>query len=177
MALVGLGRPAMAVRSAAHLADLAATSGTCKTSSNANLLAGYNLISALPLDSTAFSQVCLSYSSPGPSSIDIIALDLATSARLPFQLKRSMVLKAIADGAVFEVCYGVAMRLGDGSGSTSGAAATGQMSGGPVPRDARRNVISGARELIRITNGKGIILSSEVRRCMELRGPLDLCNL
>ena len=142
-------------------------------------MAGYNLVSALPLDAAAFSQVCLSYSSPGPSSIDIIALDLATSARLPFQLKRSMVLKAIADGAVFEICYGVAMRLGDGSGSASGAsaAATGQMSGRPVPRDARRNVISGARELIRITNGKGIILSSEVRRCMELRGPLDLCNL
>lgn len=143
-----------------------------QTSSNANLLAGYNLISALPLDSAAFSQVCLSYSSPGPSSIDIVALDLATSARLPFQLKRSMVLKAIADGAVFEICYGVAMRLGDGSASSAG-----QMSGRPVPRDARRNVISGARELIRITNGKGIILSSEVRRCMELRGPLDLCNL
>ncbi len=80
-----------------------------------------------------------------------------------------MVLKAIADGAVFEVCYGAAMRS---------AAAASQQSGAPaVKNEARRNVIAGARELIRVTNGKGVILSSEVRRCLEMRGPLDLCNL
>lgn len=96
---------------------------------------------------------------PGPSGVDIIALDLATSPRLPFQLKRSLVLKAIADGAFFEISYGPALQAQ------------------PIPKEARRNVIAGARELIRVTNGKGIILSSEVRRCFELRGPVDLCNL
>lgn len=77
-------------------------------------------------------------------------------------------LKAIAEGAVFEICYGIAMR--------SGSAPVLQAEK-PIPKEARRNVISGARELIRIANGKGIILSSEVRRCMELRGSADLCNL
>ena len=37
--------------------------------------------------------------------------------------------------------------------------------------------MAAAKELIRITKGKGIILSSEVRKCMELRAPNDLTNL
>lgn len=137
-------------------------------------MAGYNIISALPLDNAAFTHVCLTLSTPGPSSVDIITLDLASSPRLPFQLKRSMVLKAIADGAVFEVCYGSAMRSAAGQSSGVNSAAGSSM---PINRDARRNVIAGAREIIRITNGKGVVLSSEVRRHLEMRGPLDLCNL
>jgi ribonuclease P/MRP protein subunit RPP1 len=77
-----------------------------------------------------------------------------------------MVLKAVADGVMFEVCYGITMR----------SSATADKSGSVVPKDARRNVIAGARELIRITNGKGVILSSQVKHCMEMRAPLDLCN-
>lgn len=114
----------------------------------------------------AFTHCCLNLSAPGPSSIDIITLDLASSPRLPFQLKRSMVLKAVADGVVFEICYGAAMRSASSSSSADK----------PVSKDARRNIIAGARELIRVTNGKGVIISSEARKCMEMRGPLDLCN-
>lgn len=115
----------------------------------------------------SFTHCCLNLSAPGPSGIDIITLDLASSPRLPFQLKRSMVLKAIADGVVFEICYGPAMRSSSGAGATPDR---------PVSKDARRNIIAGARELIRVTNGRGVIVSSEARRCMEMRGPLDLCN-
>jgi ribonuclease P/MRP protein subunit RPP1 len=79
-----------------------------------------------------------------------------------------MVLKAIADGAVFEICYGAAMRSASAANSSGDRA---------ISKDARRNIIAGARELIRVTNGKGVIISSEVRKCMEVRGPLDLCNL
>lgn len=145
------------------------TMSCAQTSNNANSLSRYNLISALPVDLASFTAICLNFSQPSSSGIDIIALDLATSARLPFQLKRSLVLTAIANGAVFEVCYGVAMR--------SAAAASTGPGQNPISKDARRNVIAGARELIRITNGKGVILSSEVRSCMEMRAPLDLCNL
>ena len=84
-----------------------------------------------------------------------------------------MVLKALADGTVFEVCYGIAMRSTGGSASHPSQQGTEKS----IPKEARRNIVAGARELIRVTNGKGIILSSEVRRCMEMRGPLDLCNL
>lgn len=76
-------------------------------------------------------------------------------------------LKAVADGTVFEVVYGIALR------ASSTAAALGQA----VPKDARRNVIAGARELIRITGGKNVILSSDVARCLEMRAPHDLINL
>lgn len=69
---------------------------------------------------------------------------------------------------MFEVCYGLAMRSNSDTHSS--------MIEKPIPKEARRNVVAGARELIRVTNGKGIILSSEVRRCMEMRAALDLCN-
>lgn len=110
-------------------------------------------------------HLCLNLTNAGPSGVDIVTLDLASSPRLPFQLKRSLVLKAIAEGTMFEACYGPAMRLNSTSGASS------------LPKEARRNIIAGARELIRITNGKGVILSSEVKNALELRGPLDLCNL
>lgn len=42
---------------------------------------------------------------------------------------------------------------------------------------ARRNLIAGAREVVRVCNGKGIILSSGALRAMELRGPEDMANL
>jgi ribonuclease P/MRP protein subunit RPP1 len=137
-----------------------------QTAANANAVAGYNIIAAQPLDTASFSHLCLNLTGAGPSGVDIITLDLATSPRLPFQLKRSLVLKAIAEGTMFEICYGAAMRLNT---PTTGA--------GGLPKEARRNIIAGARELIRVTNGKGIILSSEVRQALEMRGPLDLMNL
>lgn len=76
-------------------------------------------------------------------------------------LKRATVLKAVTDGVVFEICYGIAMR----SSSTG------------VPKDARRNVMAGARELIRITGGKNIVFSGDVAKCLEMRAPHDLINL
>ena len=139
----------------------------CQTSSNANAIAGYNLIAVQPLDSASFVHTCLNLTNAGPTGVDIITLDLSSSPRLPFQLKRSLVLKAIAEGTMFEIVYGPAMRL-----NTSTVTASSTLS-----KDARRNIIAGARELIRITNGNGIILSSEVRNAIEMRGPLDLCNL
>lgn len=74
-------------------------------------------------------------------------------------------LKAISEGTMFEICYAPAMRLNNINDNSN------------LPKEARRNIIAGARELIRITNGKGIILSSEVKRALEMRSPLDLCNL
>jgi ribonuclease P/MRP protein subunit RPP1 len=126
-----------------------------------------------PLDAASFSHACLSLSSS--AAIDIITLDLASSPRLPFQLKRSMVLKAISDGVVFEIAYGPAMRSSSSS-SSSGVSSGGRWAG-EVPKEARRNVLAGARELVRISNGKGVIMSSELRRALEMRGPKDLVNL
>ena len=63
---------------------------------------------------------------------------------------------AIQRGIRFEICYSPGI------------------SGGS---DARRNVISGATALIRATRGQGIILSSEARNALGLRGPHDVINL
>ena len=43
--------------------------------------------------------------------------------------------------------------------------------------DARRNLFSGAREILRVTNGKGVILSSQAMDAMGLRAPYDVMNL
>jgi len=56
---------------------------------------------------------------------------------------------------MFEICYSAALR--DAS--------------------ARRYLMNNATDLVRITKGKNIILSSEARHALELRGPYDVMNL
>jgi ribonuclease P/MRP protein subunit RPP1 len=132
-----------------------------QTASNANALAQFDLIAVQPLDMPSFQYACTSLCMPSATSIDIITLDLASSARLPFHLKRSLVLNAIQQGVVFELVYGVTLRT----------------AGPSVPKDARRNVFASAKELVRITKGRGLILSSAVQNCMELRAAPDLIAL
>lgn len=117
-------------------------------------------------------MVCLTLTDLKPTSIDIISLDLSGNNRLPFFLKRSTVSKALENGAVFEVCYGET--LGYDSNSN------GNGSGGGDKEEKnrkRRNLISCTRDLLRQTNGKGVILSSGVRNLLGLRGPNDVINL
>jgi len=64
---------------------------------------------------------------------------------------------ALQRGIRFEMCY---------SGGVMGATT-----------EARRNLISGATALIRATRGRGIIISSEAKSGLELRGPWDVVNL
>lgn len=131
-----------------------------QTNSNAALFANYDLLSVLPLDSFAFAHACQSLITPSPISIDIITLDLASSPRLPFLLKRSLVLSAIKAGVAFEVVYAPTV------------ASTG------YSKEARRNVFAGVRELVRVTNGgRGLLISSSARQVMELRSPSDLTSL
>ena len=53
--------------------------------------------------------------------------------------------------------------------------------GGLVPAadaaTARRNLISNATGLIRALRGKGVVVSSEARRALGVRGPWDVVNL
>lgn len=130
------------------------------TNINQAALMGYDLLSAQPCNDQSFSTLCLSLTELKPFSIDIITLDFASHSRAPFYMKRSLVNAAIQNGAVFEVCYSCAV-----SGVNNGEDAK-----------ARRNIISSTRELIRMTNGKGIILSSGASDLMGLRGPYDVIN-
>ena len=49
--------------------------------------------------------------------------------------------------------------------------------GGDSSGKRRRNWISGAREIVRATEGKGVVLISGAKNSNEMRGPQDLINL
>lgn len=123
-----------------------------------------------PTTDSTFSVACLALSELKPFSIDIISLDLSASSRLPFLLKRSTVGAALANGVVFEVCYGEALALPEGAEAVPGK-------GEEETERRRRNVIGGARELMRVTNGRGIIMSSGACQLLGIRGPYDVVNL
>ncbi|KAF9902184.1 hypothetical protein EC991_005197 [Linnemannia zychae] len=109
-------------------------------------IAAYDILAVNPTNEKLFQAAC------GTFEVDIISLDM--SARLPFYLKHSTVGLAVERGIYFELCYGAAIR----------------------DATARRNLISNAQSLIRVTRGKNIILSSQAMRAMELRGPYDIVN-
>lgn len=114
----------------------------------ASLQSQYNLIALRPTTEKALGICC------GSLDCDLISLDL--SLRLPFILKFKTVASALQRGIRFEICYS--------PGITGGS-------------DARRNLISGATALIRATRGRGIVISSEARSALGLRGPWDVINL
>ncbi|KIV89753.1 hypothetical protein PV10_07133 [Exophiala mesophila] len=118
-----------------------------------SLLPHYDLVALRPTNEKALQLCC------GSLECDLISIDF--SQRLPFILKFKTVASALQRGIRFEICYSP----GIGGGS-----------GGPGS-DARRNLISGATALIRATRGRGIILSSEARNALRLRGPYDVTNL
>lgn len=89
-----------------------------------------------------------------------------TLPRLPFHLKHTLVRTAIKNGAVFEICYAGALG-GDGDaliGSEGGAS-------------AKRNWWAAAREVVRITKGKGIVVSGGVNSETDYRAPRDIGNM
>lgn len=110
----------------------------------------------LPTTQNALSLSCLTFTLPGPLTAHIISLDLASAPRLPFFLKHTLIRTAIRNGAVFELVYSPAI-------------------GGD--ENKRRNWWANARELIRVTNGKNIIISGGAGALADLRAPLDVSNL
>ena len=140
-------------------------SGTGFVSANSSALQEYDLLSAMPLTETAFQHACITLSELKPFSIDIITLDLAAAPRLPFHLKRSTIGAALANGVVFEITYGAAVDPANATGEARDVSTL------------RRNLFSGARDLLRVTNGKGVIFSSGACAALGLRAPYDVMNL
>ncbi|WFD31386.1 ribonuclease P [Malassezia sp. CBS 17886] len=138
--------------------------GTGFVNANSVALQKYDLLAVRPLTEAAFQHACITMGELKPFSVDIISLDLAAAPRLPFHLRRSTVGAALANGVVFEINYSPAV----------------DASGGGAAQDvstARRNLFCGARDLLRATNGRGVILSSAARDALGLRGPYDVMNL
>ncbi|KAF8503221.1 PHP domain-like protein [Hysterangium stoloniferum] len=121
---------------------------------NAAILSNYDILSLRPTTTNSFSQACLTHSLPSQQTAHIISMPV-TFPRLPFHLKHTQVRSALKNGSVFEIDY----------------------SGAVGAESERRNWWGGSRELVRVTKGKGILLSSGANDDRELRAPLDAANL
>lgn len=113
-----------------------------------SLASVYDILAIRPLTEKAFQNACLTLDIP------IISLDLTT--HFPFHFRPKPCMAAVTRGVRFEICYAQILTA-DGRG--------------------RANFISNATSLIRATRGRGILLSSEAKSALSLRGPADVVNL
>ncbi|TFY76300.1 hypothetical protein EWM64_g7714 [Hericium alpestre] len=134
------------------------------TNANASLFAAYDLLALVPTTETTFSLACLTHTQPSPLTTHILSIPL-TLPRLPFRMKHTLVRAAMRNGAVFEINYAGALGADDSS------------SGGGSGPGAKRNWWAAAKDVVRVTKGKGIILSGGGPGETELRAPKDVGNL
>jgi ribonuclease P/MRP protein subunit RPP1 len=140
-----------------------------KINASLPLFNAYDLIALVPTTHNTFSLACLTHSLPSPLTAHIISLPL-TIPRLPFHLKHTLIRTAIKNGAVFEINY-VGAVGGENEATLLEADAA---ENGPL---AKRNWWASTRELIRVTKGKGLIISGGVVAEADLRAPRDVANL
>lgn len=108
----------------------------------------YDIVALRPTTEKLLLQACSAL------ECDLISLDF--SQRLGFHLKHKLAGIALQRGLKFEIGYAA----------------------GVLDVAARRNVIAGAAGLIRATRGgRGIIISSEAKKVLSVRGPHDVVNL
>jgi len=129
----------------------------------------YDLIALIPTTHNTFSLACLTHSLPSQLTAHIISLPL-TLPRLPYHMKHTLIRTAIKNGAVFEVNY-VGALGGENDSVVVEAAAAENGS------NAKRNWWANARELIRVTKGKGLIISGGAVSETDFRAPRDVANL
>ncbi|KAJ7726358.1 PHP domain-like protein [Mycena metata] len=138
------------------------------TPANAAIFKPYDLISLVPTTLPTFSLACLSHSQPSALTAHIISLPL--TLRLDFRMKHTLVRTALKNGAVFEINYVGALggdhdvALIEAGAAESGAA-------------AKRNWWATAKEVTRVTKGKGLVVSGGVVAAADLRAPKDVANL
>ena len=138
------------------------------------MFAPYDILALVPTTAATFSLACLTHTQPTPLTTHIISLPL-TLPRLPFNLKHTLVRAALNNGAVFEINYAGALGSGmDGSGSGNTLGGNGGEGSGA---GAKRNWWAGAREVARVTKGKGVLVSGGVSGEADLRAPRDVANL
>ena len=136
---------------------------------NVSLFHAYDLIALVPTTHNTFSLACLTHSLPSPLTAHIISLPL-TLPRLPYHLKHTLTRTAIKNGTVFEINYVGAL----GGENDAPLVEAGAAENGPA---AKRNWWASTRELVRVTKGKGLLLSGGVVVDEDLRAPRDVANL
>lgn len=113
-----------------------------------SLMSAYDILAIRPLTEKAFQNACLTMDVP------MISLDL--TQHFPFHFKPKPCMAAVSRGVRFEVCYAQILNA-DSRG--------------------RANFISNITNLFRATRGRGIMISSEAKTALGLRGPADIVNL
>jgi ribonuclease P/MRP protein subunit RPP1 len=126
---------------------------TLQTNAHSNLFNPYNIIALAPTSEGSFSLACLTHTLPSPLSAHVISVPLDVP-RLPFRMKHTMVRTALRNGAVFEIPYASAL-----------------------DSTAKRNWWAAAREVVRVTKGKGLIVTGGGMDVVDLRAPKDIGNL
>ncbi|KAF8623254.1 hypothetical protein AX17_007500 [Amanita inopinata Kibby_2008] len=136
---------------------------------NTSLFSTYDILSLTPTTSDSFSLACLTHTVPSPLTAHIISLPL-TLPRLNFYLKHTLIRTALKNGATFEINY-VGALGGENEHvlSEAGYAEAGQV--------AKRNWWASAREVVRVTKGKGVVVSGGAVNDADLRAPRDVANL
>jgi ribonuclease P/MRP protein subunit RPP1 len=119
-----------------------------------NVGESYNLIAVVPRTEKLFQMACQTL------EIDIISFDMGE--RLPFHLKVPSIKVAIKRGISFEIRYGSGLR---GNAFIN------------LDLSSRKNLIANASELVKKTNGRNIIISSDAKAILQLRGVHDVLNL
>ncbi|PQE33321.1 RNAse P subunit p30 protein [Rutstroemia sp. NJR-2017a WRK4] len=109
----------------------------------------YDILALRPTTEKAFLAACLNL-----SEHSIISLDL--TQRFPFHFKPKPLMTAVNRGVRFEICYAQATM---------------------EDANARRNFISNCLGIFRATRGRGIVISSEAKSALGVRGPADVVNL
>ncbi|KAJ3486579.1 hypothetical protein NLG97_g6580 [Lecanicillium saksenae] len=108
----------------------------------------YDMLAVRPTTAEAFQNACLTLDVP------IISLDMTHHYNFHFRPKPCMA--AVSRGVRFEVCYAQLLNA-DARGRTT--------------------FIANVTSLFRATRGRGILLSSEAKSALGLRGPADVVNL
>ncbi|KAF2187718.1 putative ribonuclease P complex subunit Pop2 [Zopfia rhizophila CBS 207.26] len=109
----------------------------------------YDILAARPTDEKTLRQAC------DTLDIDLISLDLTQRFQKHFKYK--MFSTALSRGVRIEICYSQGILASDTT--------------------AKRNLISNVVQLIRVTRGRGLVLSSEAKSVLGLRAPSDVINL
>ncbi|ODO06142.1 hypothetical protein L198_01374 [Cryptococcus wingfieldii CBS 7118] len=137
----------------------------CFTAANTQALRAYDILSVAPTTEKSFQLACTDLSNPGPNQISIITLPLHERP-FTFRFNHKQMRQASRNGAVFELLYSAALFPPPSTPPD-------------IARRYRQNFLSNAREVVRITGGKGIIFSSGPSSGNEasLRGCLDVVNL
>ncbi|KAI1259491.1 RNase P subunit p30 [Xylariaceae sp. FL1019] len=132
----------------------------------------YDILALRPTTDDAFTHACYSV-----ENVSLISLDFTQRHHMSFRPKPCMA--AVERGVRFEICYSHALH-GPSPAHSMGAAVDsrpGPAQVGQVDARARANFIGNVTTLVRCTRGRGIVLSSEARSALALRGPADVINL